>query len=203
MLHVSCIPRVVQRKLQERQAAGNAYLARSPDRWLRAAAAEGLSLRQAAVLASPGKSARPHYHPSPAPQRAQQPAARQRQQGAAAAAAAGGFLRAGTPGGNRFDSFAAGEAGVEPYSARLHTGERQRLGTGRPAAAVPSAAVQVPGGGLDLAKLAADRDEYLKVSSCGVASKRFCLSCVYTGASTTGPCLGPDDAAHPSHPAMS
>jgi hypothetical protein len=172
MLQVPCIPLVVQRKLQERQAASNAYLARSPDRWLRAAAAEGLSLRQAAVLASPGKSARPHYHPSPAPQRAQQPAARQRQKGAAAAAAAGGFLRAGTPGGNRFDSFAAGEAGVEPYSARLHTGERQRLGTGRPAVA----AVQVPGGGLDLAKLAADRDEYLKVSNCGVVCQRLYLS---------------------------
>ncbi|EFN60064.1 hypothetical protein CHLNCDRAFT_133340, partial [Chlorella variabilis] len=149
-----------QRKLQERQAQSSAFLAKSPDTWLRAAAAEGLSLRDAAVLASPGKSARPQYHPSPAP-RGHPRGQRQPQAAAAvaAAAAAAAGVRAGTPGGSRFDSF---ETGVEPYSARLLTAEKQRQGGGGP---VAPAAPPPPGqpGAVDFARLAADRDAYLQM----------------------------------------
>ena len=151
-----------QRRLQEQQAQLQAVMARSPDRWLRAAAAEGLSLRQAAVFVSPGKSARPHYHPSPP--KPSQPAAQR--------AAAG--MRAATPGTSRFDAFAAGEAGVEPYSARMHTVERRRLagvqGDAGPEAGPSSAAAAAAGGGgaLDFAALAADRDAYLQVGMVGV-----------------------------------
>lgn len=127
-------------------------MAKSPDRWLRAAAAEGLSLRQAAVLVSPGKSARPHYHPAAA----RQPAAEAPPP------------RAATPFTGRFDSFAAGEAGAEPYSARLHTVDRQRMAVAPAEEEDEEAAELEPpavarGGGLDFAKLAADREAYLQV----------------------------------------
>lgn len=115
-----------------------AVMAKSPDRWLRAAAAQGLSLRDAAVFASPGKSARPHYHPSP-PAVDRQPAGQQPQQQRISTAAAVAAAMA-TPGGNIFDCFAAGEAGVEPYSARLHTAERSGPGASAAAAAALAAA---------------------------------------------------------------
>ncbi|KAL4443873.1 hypothetical protein ABPG75_011610 [Micractinium tetrahymenae] len=126
-----------QRKLQEREAQLQAVVAKSPDRWLRAAAAQGLSLREAAVFASPGKSARPHYHPLPAVDRQQAGQQAQRQRAGTGAAAAAAMA---TPGGHMFDSFAAGEAGVEPYSARLFTAERPRPGVGGGAAATARAA---------------------------------------------------------------
>lgn len=149
-----------QRKLQEQEAQMQAVMARSPDRWLRAAAAEGLSLRQAAVFVSPGKSARPHYHPSP--HKPSQGAAQR-----APAPTSGPGQRAATPGASRFDAFAAGEAGVEPYSARMHTVERRRLsaaeGRGAPEAGAGQGAAAGSGGALDFAALAADRDAYLQV----------------------------------------
>lgn len=144
-----------QRKLQERQAEEQGVMSRSPDRWLRAAAAEGLSLREAAVFASPGKSARPHYHPLPSARRS-----------AGGSSGAGSAApRSATPGDSRFDSFSAGEAGAEPYSARVHTVDRRQEGS--------SAAPQEPpaparGGGLDFAKLAADREAYLEVRGAGL-----------------------------------
>lgn len=159
-------PTPLQRKLQEQQAELRAAMSKSPDRWLRAAAAEGLSLREAAVLASPGKTARPHYDPTSAPAAA---AGR-----VAPGAAAAMRLSTATPGAGRFDAF---EAGAEPYSARLHTVERQRpaavqrpavAASPAPAPAAPAAAAEPPllarGGGLDFARLASDRDAYLQVS---------------------------------------
>ncbi|KAL4449502.1 hypothetical protein ABPG77_007146 [Micractinium sp. CCAP 211/92] len=134
-----------QRKLQEREAQLQAVMAKSPDRWLRAAAAQGLSLREAAGFTSPGKSARPHYHPSPTVDRQQAGQPPQRQHSDMAVAAMD------TPGRSTFDCFAAGEAGVEPYSARLHSAERSlpRVGTAAVAAA-PTAA----GGSVLVAPLA-------------------------------------------------
>lgn len=156
-----------QRKLQEQEERVRAVMARSPDRWLRAAAAEGLSLRQAAVFVSPGKSARPHYQPSPA--MPSQPTAQR-----AAAGAGGASLRAATPGASRFDAFAAGEAGVEPYSARLHTVERRQMAAAQrgpaPGAGAGAGRAEVAAGGaLDFDALAAERDAYLRVSEawCG------------------------------------
>ena len=134
-------------------------MSRSPDRWLRAAAAEGLSLREAAVFASPGKSARPHYNPPPS---ARYSAGGSSGMGSVAAP------RAATPADSRFDSFSAGEAGAEPYSARVHTVDRCRAGEAGGSAACsqePPAPARGGGGGLDFAKLAADREAYLQVGS--------------------------------------
>lgn len=171
-------PPGLQRKLQEREAQLQAVMAKSPDRWLRAAAAQGLSLREAAVFTSPGKSARPHYHPSPTVDRQQAGQPPQRQHSDMALAAMD------TPGRSTFDCFAAGEAGVEPYSARLHTAERSlpRVGTAAVAAAPTAAGGPVlvaplavhdmagvgssAGGKVDL-DLAAGSNEYMEVRPAG------------------------------------
>jgi hypothetical protein len=168
-----------QRMLADRRARDCAYMARSPDRWLQAAAAEGLSLRDAAVLASPGKTARPHYNRhnrSPATAWGRQLQQQQGAPGSCAGDAAGG-LRAGTPGSSRFDSF---ETGVEPYSARLLTAEkRRRVGAAssglRPLASAGAAAEAPPPlqalkpGGLDFSKVASNTDAYLQASGFGGA----------------------------------
>lgn len=150
-------------------------MAKSPDRWLRAAAAQGLSLRDAAVLASPGKSARPHYQPSPGV--AGRPAGRQQRRQRAGTMAAAAAAMA-TPGGNLFDCFAAGEAGAEPYSARLYTAERPLPRAGAAAAAAaPTAPRAGPALGgssscsdgvmdFDLAA-AAGSNEYMEASAVG------------------------------------
>eukprot|EP00887_Chlorella_sp_A99_P003921 scaffold11.g3921.t1 len=81
-----------QRQLQQRQQRATAFLAHSPVKALREAAAAGLSLRDVAgamcTLVSPGKSARLHY------------------------------ARAETPCEALVPALSAGEQGAEPFSAR-------------------------------------------------------------------------------------
>lgn len=150
--HCDCPPSPLQRKRQEQEAQLQALLAKSPQRLLRKAAAAGLPLGKAADLVSPGKSARPHYQRSPVlgSQRAAQRGPLATAQGVA-----------GTPGGRRFDPFAAGEAGVEPYSARLYTAEKPRQWPGSGMAAAQQ--VQQPGATVDIAQLAADGAAYREV----------------------------------------
>ena len=153
----------VQSKLQEVEAQLQKLMAKSPNRWLKAAAAQGLSLREAAVFSSPGNVARP---PSRRPASAGDRGAAAVQHRAAPPAVAA------TPGGNRFNSFAAGESGAPPYSARM-TVERPapqrpvQAAAAAPQAAPTAVAPAVPaaqsGSSLDFEQLAAGGNAYMQV----------------------------------------
>ena len=106
----------VAAKQRQRTAANNAYLAHSPIKALREAAAAGLSLRHVARLASPGKTARPHHQRT----------------------------RPETPAGRRLPTLAAGEEGAEPFSARQHSAEKAARSAGVPRAAAGAAAAALP-----------------------------------------------------------